>query len=210
MYGLKNFKVELINKEEVKDFVKKHGEFAAICYSSDTKYAEQIGRSCLHSGHLSGSRGDYFKFKITNVPRDMIDQLITVFKVVEKASIFIVVALVVVTAFLIGNTIKLAIFSRKREIEIMRLVGASNFSIKQPFVIEGFCLGFIGALIPIAATLYGYSALYKHFNGQLFSPFVKLVPAEPFIYWVSLILLGLGVVVGMFGSYRAVRKYLKI
>ena len=76
MYGLKNFKVELINKDEVKDFVKKHGEFAAICYSSDTKYAEQIGRSCLHSGHLSGSRGDYFKFKITNVPRDMIDQLV--------------------------------------------------------------------------------------------------------------------------------------
>ena len=76
MYGLKKFKVELINKEEVKDFVKKHGEFATICYSSDTKYAEQIGRSCLHSGHLSGSRGDYFKFKITNVPRDMIDQLI--------------------------------------------------------------------------------------------------------------------------------------
>ena len=76
MYGLKKFKVELINKEEVKDFVKKHGEFAAICYSSDTKYAEQIGRSCLHSGHLSGSRGDYFKFKITNVPRDMIDQLV--------------------------------------------------------------------------------------------------------------------------------------
>ena len=74
MYGLKKFKVELINKEEVKDFVKKHGEFAAICYSSDTKYAEQIGRSCLHSGHLSGSRGDYFKFKITNVPRDCYDE----------------------------------------------------------------------------------------------------------------------------------------
>ena len=124
--------------------------------------------------------------------------------------IIAMIALVFVTLFLITNTIKITIFSRKREIEIMRLVGASNFSIKQPFVIEGFCLGFLGAIIPICATLYGYSAIYKHFNGQLFSPFVKLVPAEPFIYWVSLILLGLGVVVGMFGSYRAVRKYLKI
>ena len=119
-------------------------------------------------------------------------------------------ALIFVTLFLITNTIKITIFSRKREIEIMRLVGASNFSIKQPFVIEGFCLGFIGSLIPISAVLYGYSALYKHFNGQLFSPFVKLVSAEPFIYYVSLILLVLGVIVGMFGSYRAVRKYLKI
>ncbi len=140
----------------------------------------------------------------------MVESLLSVFKVLEKSMIIAMVALVFVTLFLITNTIKITIFSRKREIEIMRLVGASNFSIKQPFVIEGFCLGFLGSLIPIAVTLYGYSALYKHFNGQLFSPFIKLVPAEPFIYIVSLILLGLGIVVGMFGSYRAVRKYLKI
>lgn len=140
----------------------------------------------------------------------MVESLLSVFKVLEKAMIIAMVALVFVTLFLITNTIKITIFSRKREIEIMRLVGASNFSIKQPFVIEGFCLGFLGSLIPITVTLYGYSALYKHFNGQLFSPFIKLVPAEPFIYIVSLILLGLGIVVGMFGSYRAVRKYLKI
>ncbi len=140
----------------------------------------------------------------------MVEELMQVFDVVEKAMIIAMIALVFVTLFLIGNTIKITIFSRKREIEIMRLVGASNFSIKQPFVIEGFCLGFLGAIIPIAVTLYGYSALYKHFNGQLFSPFVQLVKAEPFIYVVSLILLGLGIVVGMIGSYRAVRKYLKI
>ena len=140
----------------------------------------------------------------------MVENLLSIFKVLEKAMIVAMIALVFVTLFLITNTIKITIFSRKREIEIMRLVRASNFSIKQPFVIEGFCLGFLGSLIPIAVTLYGYSALYKHFNGQLFSPFIKLVPAEPFIYFVSLILLGLGVVVGMFGSYRAVRKYLKI
>lgn len=139
-----------------------------------------------------------------------VENLLTVFSFVEKAMIVAMIALVFVTLFLIGNTIKITIFSRKREIEIMRLVGASNFSIKQPFVIEGFCLGFLGALIPIALTIYGYSALYTHFSGQLFSPFIKLVKAEPFVYIVSLILLGLGVLVGMFGSYRAVRKYLKI
>ena len=139
-----------------------------------------------------------------------VESLLTVFSFVEKVMIVAMAALVFVTLFLISNTIKITIFSRKREIEIMRLVGASNFSIKQPFVIEGFCLGFLGAILPIVATLYGYSALYDHFSGQLFSPFIKLVKAEPFIYIVSLILLGLGVVVGMFGSYRAVRKYLKI
>ncbi len=140
----------------------------------------------------------------------MVEDLMSVFSVIEKLMIVAMIALVFVTLFLISNTIKITIFSRKKEIEIMRLVGASNFSIKQPFVIEGFCLGFIGSIIPIAVTLYGYSALYKHFGGQLFSPFVQLVKAEPFIYIVSLILLALGVVVGMLGSYRAVRKYLKI
>lgn len=140
----------------------------------------------------------------------MVENLLTIFKGVEKAMIVAMVALVLVALFLISNTIKITIFSRKREIEIMRLVGASNFSIKQPFVIEGLCLGFLGSLIPIIITIYGYSAVYNHFSGQLFSPFFRLVSAEPFVYVVSLILMGLGVVVGMIGSYRAVRKYLKI
>ncbi len=140
----------------------------------------------------------------------MVESLLSVFSVVEKGILITMVALVLVTLFLITNTIKITIFSRKREIEIMRLVGASNFSIKQPFVIEGFVLGFLGAIIPMCLTIYGYSVLYGHFNGQLFSPFIKLVSAEPFVYIVSLALLVLGVVVGMFGSYNAVRKYLKI
>ncbi len=142
--------------------------------------------------------------------KEMVEDLLAVFKFLEKAMIAAMIALVLVTLFLITNTIKITIFSRKREIEIMRLVGASNFSIKQPFVIEGLCLGFLGSLIPVAITLYGYSTLYDHFKGQLFSPFIKLVVAEPFIYLVALVLIALGVVVGMFGSYRAVRKYLKI
>lgn len=140
----------------------------------------------------------------------MVEKLLSVFKVIEKGMLVAMAALVLVTLFLITNTIKITIFSRKREIEIMRLVGASNFSIKQPFVIEGFCLGFLGSIIPVIVTIYGYSSLYKHFNGQLFSPFIKLIPSEPFIYILSLVLICLGVVVGMFGSYRAVRKYLKI
>ena len=149
--------------------------------------------------------------KTVNYGEDMIDQLITVFKVVEKASIFIVVALVVVTAFLIGNTIKLAIFSRKREIEIMRLVGASNVSIKVPFVIEGLFIGMLGSIIPIILSVYGYTSLYNFFKGKLFgSSLAKLVPPTPFMYYISLLLLAIGIIVGMIGSYRAVRKYLKI
>lgn len=142
--------------------------------------------------------------------KGMVEDILVIFSALEKGMLVAMIALILVTLFLISNTIKITIFSRKREIEIMRLVGASNFSIKQPFVIEGLCLGFLGSIIPVAVTLYGYSALYKHFDGQIFSPFLKLVEAEPFIYIVSFILIILGIIVGMYGSYRAVRKYLKI
>ena len=75
------------------------------------------------------------------------------FDVVKKATIVIVIALVIVTAFLISNTIKLTIFSRRSEIEIMRLVGSSNTAIKLPFIFEGFLLGVIGSLVPIILTI---------------------------------------------------------
>ena len=129
---------------------------------------------------------------------------------IQKGTIVAVIMLIIVTVFLIVNTIKLTIFSRKREISIMRLVGAGNFSIKMPFVIEGMVLGMIGSIIPILIVIYGYFALYKHFDGQLFSPLIKLISPEPFIYIVSLVILVIGIVVGMIGSYKAVRKYLKV
>ena len=140
----------------------------------------------------------------------MVEQLISVFKAIKNVSIGAVIALIIVTAFLISNTIKITIFSRRKEIEIMRLVGASNLNIKIPFIFEGLILGILGAIIPILATVYGYAALYQNFNGQLFSPFIKLIRPEPFIYQVSAILLLIGMLVGMFGSLRAAKKHLKV
>ena len=140
----------------------------------------------------------------------MIDSLISIFKIVEKILIVMVVSLVVVTAFLIINTIKITIFSRQEEIEIKRLVGSSNMSIKQPFVIEGLFIGLLGSIIPVLSTIYGYTALYEKTGGKLFSQFIKLVKPYPFVFMVSGILVLIGVVVGMVGSSSAVRKYLKI
>lgn len=146
----------------------------------------------------------------TKYGEGMIEQLVSLFDVVRKVSAGIVIALIVVTAFLISNTIKIAIFSRKREIEIMRLVGASNLNIKVPFIIEGLFLGLIGALIPIVATVYSYNRAYENFEGQFFGPFIRLVEPFPFLYTASAILAVLGIIVGMFGSWWAVRKHLRI
>ena len=140
----------------------------------------------------------------------MVEELVSVFDIIKKISLGIVVALIVVTAFLISNTIKITIASRKREIDIMRLVGASNLNIKIPFIFEGLFLGIMGAIIPIIVTIYGYVSLYEKFNGQVFSPFIKLIKPEPFVYKISLVLLAIGILVGMFGSWKAVRKHLKI
>lgn len=140
----------------------------------------------------------------------MVEKLVTAFSLIEKISIFLVLVLVVVTIFLIINTIKLTIFSRKREISIMRLVGASNFSIKNPFIIEGMIIGALGSIIPIVVVVYGYLGLYNHFEGKLFSPLIKLIAPTPFIYKISFVVIILGIFVGMLGSARAVRKYLKV
>lgn len=145
-----------------------------------------------------------------NYGETMVNQFLSAFKIIEKGTIIAVILLILVNVFLIVNTIKLTIFSRKREISIMRLVGAGNLTIKMPFVIEGMILGVIGSIIPILIVIYGYYAIYKHFGGQLFSPLIQLITPEPFIYLVSLIILVIGIVVGMIGSYQAVRKYLKV
>ena len=164
---------------------------------------------------LIGDTAEQVK-KINNVSsvnygKEYIESVITIFSVIEKVCIGGVIALVLVTAFLIANTIKLAIFSRKTEIEIMRLVGASNVAIKVPFIIEGSFIGFFGSIIPIILMSYGYNSLYNFLGGELFSSSLgKLVEPYPFILYSSGLLLVIGLLVGMFGSHRAVKKYLKI
>ena len=92
----------------------------------------------------------------------------------------------------------------------MRLVGASNTYIKSPFFIEGIILGFLGSIIPIFVCCYGYIYLYNKMGGQLFTSIIKLVKPELLIGNIVLITIVLGISVGALGSYRAVRRYLKI
>ena len=140
----------------------------------------------------------------------MVDNIISAFDIVQQVTWVVVIALVVVTAFLISNTIKLTICARKSEIEIMRLVGASNSAIKMPFIFEGFILGLIGSIVPVLATIYGYMMLFEHFNGYVLTPLLTLIKPFNFVLQISLFIILLGAIIGMFGSYRAVRKHLKI
>lgn len=76
MFTINDFKVELKNPEEVKNFVKRHGEFSKVCYDTPKEKAEKVGEHCLESGHLSGSRHLYMVFELENVPRSAVDQAV--------------------------------------------------------------------------------------------------------------------------------------
>ncbi len=140
----------------------------------------------------------------------VVENLVDVFSIVRNVTIVAVLALIFVTAFLISNTIKITIYSRKNEIDIMRLVGTSNTVIKLPFLFEGLFLGIIGSIIPILGTIYGYVFLYDKMGGVMFTDIMPLISPYNFVFKVSIVLLIIGSLVGMYGSYKSVRKYLKI
>lgn len=172
-------------------------------YLVKVKNIEKIGKTAKQIGKIK-------KVDVVKYGEGMVEQLVSIFNVIKNICIGTVIALIIVTAFLITNTIKITIHSRKREIEIMRLVGASNINIKIPFIFEGLFLGLLGSIIPVAATIYGYTFLYDKLDGQLFSSIIKLIEPTPFVYIASGLLIIIGVVVGMIASLNAVRKYLKV
>lgn len=167
------------------------------------KDAEQISKTAEKIKKID-------KVSIVNYGEGMVDKLISAFSSIKKATIIVVAALVLVTVFLIVNTIKLTIDARKREIGIMRLVGASNITIKTPFVIEGMILGLLGSVVPVIFTTYGYLAFYNHYEGHLFTELIRLIEPEPFMYQAAGIVALIGMIVGMVGSAGAVKRYLKI
>lgn len=160
-------------------------------------------------GDTAESIGQIEMVTTVNYGKGMVEKLLEIFEGIKGASIIAIGSLVLVTGFLISNTIKITIFSRRREIEIMRLVGASNLNIKIPFVFEGLFLGIIGAVLPIVIAFYGYNRLFDY-DLNLIMPIIELIDPMPFIYNISLILLAIGVGVGMLASWRAVQKHLKI
>lgn len=190
--------------ESVAGLINNEDEIFHQSYTLKVKDINKIGETAKEINEMS-------MVQVVNYGEGIVEQMVSVFDLVEKIAFVIVIVLIIVTVFLIVNTIKLTIFSRRREISIMRVVGASNWTIKNPFIIEGFIIGFLGSIIPIVITIYGYTAFYSTLdNGHLFSSFIQLISPEPFVYLLSIVILIIGVIVGMFGSGRAVRKYLKV
>lgn len=145
----------------------------------------------------------------TNYGGDSATMLVDALGTVRTGGFILVLSLSLLAIYLVQNTIKLTIFARSNEIWIMRNVGAKNGYIRAPFVVEGIIIGALGAIIPILLTIFGYIYLYNALNGELLTSIFKLIPPHPFVLYLSLILLCIGMVVGFIGSFFSVTKYLR-
>ena len=218
-------KIENIDKKEIKYESKKNvkeamqkeseifesvmGEWAEEdnplkdTFQIKVKEVEKIGKTAKQIERIEN-------VEVVRYGEGMVDKLISAFDTIQKVTYGAVIALILVTIFLIINTIKLTIYSRKREISIMRLVGARNFTIKIPFIIEGMVLGLLGSIIPTLIVIFGYPYLYERLDGYVFTPLINLIKPMPFIYSITTMVIIIGIIVGMIGSSSAVRKYLKV
>ncbi len=142
--------------------------------------------------------------------KDIVDQLFTFTSMARQIGFFLIVGLMFTTMFLIANTIKLTIVARKREIKIMKLVGATNGFIRWPFFVEGLLLGTVGSLIPVAILALGYNKLFDSFSHSIEFMFIDLLSPNPLLFQVAAILIGIGAFIGIWGSMMSVRKFLKV
>lgn len=144
-----------------------------------------------------------------NYGGDSTQSMVSTLNTIQTSGTVFIVGLVIVALFMISNTIKITITARSTEISIMRMVGASNWYIRIPFMLEGMLIGLFGAIIPILVLVYGYGALYNYTGGSLMSSMLVLKAPMPFIRDFSFILAGLGAGVGLIGSFVSIRRFLK-
>lgn len=178
------FKVEVHNPHDVIDVAE------LISAINESKYPKPIYKVNYGQGTVE------VMFKVT--------------KVVRNIGLVLVAGLALTAMFLIANTIKLTILARSREIEIMKLVGATNSFIRWPFFIEGALLGIVGSMIPVALLLYGYWELVGATKMEFSLLMIKMKPFEEIAATLTLLLLGIGVVIGIWGTLLSVRKHLRV
>ncbi len=139
-----------------------------------------------------------------------VENLFNVLEISRNIGLALIIGLLFTAMFLISNTIKITITARRKEIEIMRLVGATNSFIRWPFFLEGLWLGIMGAIIPIILIGTTYYNLEKFMTPNVTMKFVEFIPFNPFIYQISAVLILMGGLIGVWGSMMSVRKFLKI
>lgn len=141
--------------------------------------------------------------------QDIIEQLYKVAQVIRIGGIILIVFLAGAELFIISNTIRLTVFARRREIQIMKYVGATNGFIRWPFIFEGMIIGFLGSGIAAFILWEGYKVVLMEMT-QAGLVFIPMIALWPFIGYITIMLLAAGIIIGILGSTISLRKYMKV
>ncbi|TYS15212.1 ABC transporter permease [Rossellomorea vietnamensis] len=139
-----------------------------------------------------------------------IERLFSFLQMSRNVGLVLIIGLLFTAMFLISNTIKITIVARRKEIEIMKLVGATNWFVRWPFILEGLWLGILGSIIPIAIVSAGYYYAYQFIEPKLRNHFIQILDYTPFIYQVNFLIILMGCLIGAWGSFMSVRKFLRV
>ena len=146
----------------------------------------------------------------TNAAYELAEGFTTIQNVLHIVSYAVIAVLLVVSLLIISNTVKLAMYDRKDEISIMKMVGATNGFIRLPFIVEGFTLGMIGAILAFGLEWVGYDAMVQKIGSvdslQLFS----LVPFQELLIPMVIVFASAGMFVGIVGSWTSIRKFMNV
>jgi cell division transport system permease protein len=143
--------------------------------------------------------------------KDIVDRLLKITRIIRMTGIVVIGILIVISMFVVSNTIKLTVIARYREINIMKYVGATNWFIRWPFLVEGMTLGFLGALISLIIVGFGYDRIFKMVTQSLYIMIsVYMIPTKLVIDNLSIIFIVLGVGIGALGSIFSMRRFLKV
>jgi cell division transport system permease protein len=141
---------------------------------------------------------------------EKVEKLFKVLNTSRNVGLVLILALLFTAMFLISNTIRITIVARRTEIEIMKLVGATNNFVRIPFLLEGMWLGIMGAIAPMLIISISYYKLFEHWEPKLQGELFQLLNATPFIFQLNGLILFMGIFIGVWGSFMSVRKFLKV
>ncbi len=139
---------------------------------------------------------------------ELINKVIAITNTVRHVTLWFILGLILISIFIISNTIKLGMVSRQKEIEIMRFVGATNWFIRWPFIVEGMILGFVGSFVAAVIVLLGYGAFVPSIR-EFMDPIVILGVPE-MLKTISIGFLVVGTVIGVTGSISSIRRFLEV
>ena len=157
---------------------------------------------------LTPQIGQLPKVETAKFGQEVVEHLFQLTKILRFGGILLVVFLAMATLFIISNTIRLTVFARRKEVIIMKYVGATDWFIRWPFLLEGMTLGFFGAVIAFLLINSIYSGLLERIHATL--AFLPLLPSSPLLLYVDLFLLFAGTGIGALGSYISLRKFLRV